>query len=284
MRARVMLEPSGRSSTSSRHPSSASSTTSSTRAATATASPARTSQRTRSCRRQPPSRTCSGGATPTCAPKTGALGRSAPGDDRRTPGRQAAGAARLQRRGGVQRGSLGPDAVRAWAGHWQLRETLDRPGGRTSSPNTTTRRATRTPPTASAARSISSIRRRTTSTGWPIRSAGGTSTTFAPASTSRRSRLTPIAVNYHSYWLAETRDALYAASGAPARPRRGRRRAQPRRPGDRRADQHARSRRSSRWRPATPHLFAGPFLKEATPGQSYSGPFVMVTYVFLAEK
>jgi hypothetical protein len=32
------------------------------------------------------------------------------------------------------------------------------------------------------------------------------------------------------------------------------------------------------------HLFAGPFLKEATPGKSYSGPFVMATYVFLAEK
>ena len=25
----------------------------------------------------------------------------------------------------VQRGSLGPDSVRAWAGHWQIRETLD---------------------------------------------------------------------------------------------------------------------------------------------------------------
>ena len=32
------------------------------------------------------------------------------------------------------------------------------------------------------------------------------------------------------------------------------------------------------------HLVAGPFLKQATPGASYSGPFVMVTYVFLAEK
>ena len=32
---------------------------------------------------------------------------------------------------------------------------------------------------------------------------------------SRRSRRTPITVNYHSWWLAEKRDALYAASGAP---------------------------------------------------------------------
>ena len=28
-------------------------------------------------------------------------------------------------------------------------------------------------------------------------------------------KATPITVNYHSYWLAEKRDALYAASGAP---------------------------------------------------------------------
>jgi len=32
------------------------------------------------------------------------------------------------------------------------------------------------------------------------------------------------------------------------------------------------------------HLFAGPFLKQATPGRSYSSPFLMLTYVFLAEK
>ena len=32
------------------------------------------------------------------------------------------------------------------------------------------------------------------------------------------------------------------------------------------------------------HLFTGPFLKEATPGQNYSYPYVMVTYVFLSER
>jgi hypothetical protein len=46
-------------------------------------------------------------------------------------------------------------------------------------------------------------------------------------------------------------------------------------------------------RPVTPHLqlsagyahvFAGAFLKEATPGASYSHPYVMVTYVFLADR
>jgi hypothetical protein len=32
------------------------------------------------------------------------------------------------------------------------------------------------------------------------------------------------------------------------------------------------------------HLFTGAFLRQATPGASYSQPYVMVTYVFLAEK
>ena len=32
------------------------------------------------------------------------------------------------------------------------------------------------------------------------------------------------------------------------------------------------------------HMFTGPFLEEATPGANYSYPYVMVTYVFLAER
>ena len=32
------------------------------------------------------------------------------------------------------------------------------------------------------------------------------------------------------------------------------------------------------------HIFTGPFLKQATPGASYSHPYVMATYVFLADK
>ena len=96
-------------------------------------------------------------------------------------------------------------------------------------------------------------------------------------------KATPISVNYHSYWLAEKRDALYAASGAAlARVPGG---AASRRVGQEIDVQVA--------RPLTPylaltagysHLVAGPFLKQATPGESYSGPFVMATYVFLADK
>jgi len=32
------------------------------------------------------------------------------------------------------------------------------------------------------------------------------------------------------------------------------------------------------------HIFTGGFLKQATPGASYSHPYVMATYVFLAER
>ena len=32
------------------------------------------------------------------------------------------------------------------------------------------------------------------------------------------------------------------------------------------------------------HIFTGAFLKQATPGASYSHPYAMVTYVFLAER
>ena len=73
----------------------------------------------------------------------------------------------------------------------------------------------RIPPTARAARSISSIRRRTTSTAWPIRWAGATSTTCAPGF-----EITPFkATADHRRTITRggwprTRDALYAASGA----------------------------------------------------------------------
>jgi hypothetical protein len=32
------------------------------------------------------------------------------------------------------------------------------------------------------------------------------------------------------------------------------------------------------------HIFPGAFLEQATPGASYSYPYVQVTYVFLAER
>jgi hypothetical protein len=89
--------------------------------------------------------------------------------------------------------------------------------------------------------------------------------------------------SYHSWWLMERRDALYAASGAVlTRVAAGA------------ASTHVGQEIDIQAsRALTPqlqlaagyaHIIPGGFLKEATPGASYSAPFVMVTYVFLADK
>jgi hypothetical protein len=183
----------------------------------------------------------------------------------------------------LQRGSLGPDAVRAWAGHWQLRRSLAGAGAAHITAEYNVASGDADPvdgirgtfdqlyPTAHDKYGLAD------QVGWrnihDVR-IGFDVTPF---------KSTPITVNYHSYWLAEKRDALYAASGAPlARVIAGAASA--------RVGQELDVQVS---RPLFPqlaliagyaHLFAGPFLEEATPGKSYSGPFAMVTYVFLAEK
>ncbi len=183
----------------------------------------------------------------------------------------------------IQRGSLGPDSVRAWAGHWQLRATMP---GRTAphvigeynyasgdgNPSDGVRGTfDQLYPTAHEKYGLAD------QVGWRNIHDVRLGFDISPA------KATPVAVSYHSYWLAESRDALYAASGAAlARVVTG--------AASTRVGQELDVQVS---RPLFPqllfaagysHLFAGPFLKEATPGASYSGPFVMVTYVFLAEK
>jgi len=183
----------------------------------------------------------------------------------------------------LQRGSLGPDSVRAWAGHWQIRETL--PGGKT--PHVTAEynyasgdadpvdgiRGTfdQLYPTAHDKYGLAD------QVGWRNISHVRIGFDITPI------KATPITVNYHSYWLAQKRDALYAATGAPLA----------RVPGGAASARVGQEIDLQVARPLTPylalaagysHLVAGPFLEQATPGASYSGPFVMVTYVFLAEK
>lgn len=183
----------------------------------------------------------------------------------------------------IQRGALGPDSVRAWAGHWQLRETL--PGALTphiigeynyasgDKDPTDGVRGTfdQLYPTAHDKYGLAD------QVGWRNIHHVRVGFDVTPFKT------TPITVNYHSYWLAERRDALYAASGAAsARVAAG--------AASTRVGQEIDVQIS---RPLFPqlavtagysHLFAGPFLKEATPGASYGGLFVMATYIFLAEK
>ncbi|MGH9256782.1 MAG: alginate export family protein [Vicinamibacterales bacterium] len=183
----------------------------------------------------------------------------------------------------VQRGSLGTDDVKAWAGHWQLRESL---------------------PGAGAVR-LAGEYNYASGDANPTDGVRGTFDQLYPTAHDKygladqigwrnihhlRSgvELTPIrglpmSASYHSWWLAETRDGIYNAGSAPlARIIVG---AGRRHVGQELDVQVARA--------LTPqiqlaagyaHVFTGNFLKQATPGASYSHPYVMATYVFLAER
>jgi hypothetical protein len=183
----------------------------------------------------------------------------------------------------VQRGSLASDSVRAWAGHWQLRRTwpvamtphvtgeFNYASGDKDPADGVRGTFDQLYPTAHDKYGLAD------QVGWRNLQHVRLGFDLTPI------KATAIAVNYHSYWLAEARDGLYAASGALlARIPAGA------------TNTHVGQEIDVQVvRPLFPqlllsagysHLFAGPFLKEATPGKSYSGPFVMATYVFLAEK
>ena len=196
--------------------------------------------------RRPSSRTCSGGATSTCAASSA---RSARSSRRRSARARPASCRRGSTTASRWRCSAArsaDDSVQR-VGRPLAAARVACPAGRAASsrPNTTSPPATRIRPTACAARSISSIRPRTTSTAWPTRSAGGTSTTCASASRSRRFKATPITVQLPL--LVAGRDARRALRGErrAAGARRRRRRQRARRPGDRRAGRRA---------PLTPQL------------------------------
>jgi hypothetical protein len=182
-----------------------------------------------------------------------------------------------------QRGTLGVEDVEAWAGHWQLRESL--PGAGAIKLTGEYNYASGDEDPADGVRGTFDQLYPTPhdkygladQIGWRNlhhARAGFEVTPF---------RTTPITVNYHSFWLAENRDAMYALNSSPAaRIIAG---AASRHIGQEIDVQIARA--------ITPqiqaaagyaHIFAGQFLKQATPGASYSHPYVMVTYVFLAER
>ena len=183
----------------------------------------------------------------------------------------------------VQTGSLGSDAVGAWAGHWQVRAGAPTrmPFGLTGEYNY-----------ASGDENPSDGKRGTFDQLYPT---GHDKYGLADQIGWRNIHhlragvdMVPIkalsvTANYHSWWLAKSRDALYTAGGAVlARLPAG---AASRRVGQEIDLQAA--------RPITPQLqvaagyayiFPGAFLKEATPGASYGQPYVMLTYIFLADK
>lgn len=183
----------------------------------------------------------------------------------------------------MQRGSLAADSVHAWAGHWQIRESLPGAGAvkliseynfATGDDNPTDgRRQTfdQLYPTGHDKLGLAD------QVGWRNVHHLREGFEFSPI------KATPIALSYHSWWLAETTDGLYAASGALlARVAGGA------------ADSHVGQEldiqvtrtltQQIQLAAGYAHMFTGSFLKQATPGASYSAPYVMVTYVFLAER
>ena len=183
----------------------------------------------------------------------------------------------------LQRGSLSGDDVEAWGGHWQLRETLPGPGTMKLTAEYNFASGDADPadgvrgtfdqlyPTPHDKYGLSD------QIGWKNIHHARAGFDVTPI------KGLPITANYHSWWLADTRDGLYNAGSAVIA----------RVPGGA-ANSHVGQELDVQVsRPLFPQLqlaagyayiFPGAFLKEATPGASYSYPYVMVTYVFLADK
>ena len=183
----------------------------------------------------------------------------------------------------LQRGSLGPDSLSAWAGHWLVRRSL---------------------PSAGASR-IAAEYNYASGDANPADGMRGTFDQLYPTAHDKYGladqvgwrnihhlrlgvevtpiKATPVALAYNFYWLAERRDALYAASGAAlARVAAG---ASSRRVGHELDVQATRALAPYlSFNVGYARLFPGPFLKQATPGRSYSTAFAMVSYVFLADR
>jgi hypothetical protein len=183
----------------------------------------------------------------------------------------------------VQTGSLATDDVRAWAGHYGLR----------------------TPAAGKVAFRVSSEFNYASGDENPADGVRGTFDQLYPTAHDKYGladqvgwrnirhvragielspvRALPVDVSYHSWWLSEEHDGLYSAGGALlARVATG---AVSKHVGQEIDVQASRA--------LTPqlqlaagyaHIFPGAFLKQTTPGASYGHPYVMATYIFLAER
>lgn len=183
----------------------------------------------------------------------------------------------------LQRGALDTDSVSAWAGHWQVRAALPTRGAVKLVSEYNFASGDRDPtdgvrhtfdqlyPTGHDKLGLSD------QVGWRNVHHLREGIELVPI------KGLPIALSYHTWWLADRADGLYSATGAlVARVRGG---AASRHVGHE-VDLHV-SRALTRQVQIAggyAHLLSGAFLNEATPGASFSTPYVMVTYVFLADK
>jgi hypothetical protein len=183
----------------------------------------------------------------------------------------------------AQRGSLADDDLGAWAGHWQIRESLpghglvrliseynyasgdDNPG---DGVRTTFDQLY---PTGHDKLGLSD------QVGWKNVHHLREGVEFAPW------KNTPISLSYHTWWLANRNDGLYGATGAQIA----------RVPGGAASSHVGQEIDVQVTRPLSPQLSLtggyafmkpGKFLEQATPGASFSAPFVMATYTFLSER
>lgn len=183
----------------------------------------------------------------------------------------------------MQTGSLGSDDVSAWAGHWQLRETLTRKyavklvgeanyaSGDSSATDGTRGTFDQLYPTGHDKYGLAD------QVGWKNMTNVRGGIEFTPY------KGFVVSSSYHSIWVADKNDALYNAPGAAiARVAGG--------AASRHVGQEIDVQATYAVTPQISlgagyaHLITGDFLKQATPGASYSAPYVMATYVFLADK
>lgn len=183
----------------------------------------------------------------------------------------------------LQRGSLGGEAVRAWAGRWQLRESL--PGsGEVKLTGEYDCASGDADPADGVRGTFDQLYPTPHDKTGPADQVGWKNIHHVRAGFDWTPlRGLPIAAAHHLWWFAERRDAVYTVGSAVlARHVSGSEDA----PVGQEIDVQA-------TRALTPqialaagwaHIVPGPVLKASTPGAFSSLPYVMVTYVFLAER
>lgn len=183
----------------------------------------------------------------------------------------------------AQRGSLATDDISAWAGHWNVRETLTKKyavklfgefnyaSGDGNATDGTRHTFDQLYPTPHDKIGLAD------QAGWRNVRHLRTGLELTPR------KGVALAASYHSIWLANTRDALYNAGGAAVARVVG---------GAASAHVGQEIDVQATWAVSPilslaggySHLTPGAFLKQATPGASYSSPYLMATYVLFADK
>jgi len=182
----------------------------------------------------------------------------------------------------IQRGSLGPDDVQAWAGHFQIKTPVFGPALRAT---TEYNYATGDHNATDGVRGTFDQLYPTPHDKYGLADQVGWRNIHHVRAGLEIAKIKgwPINANYHTWWLADGHDGLYLASGALLARIAG---GAPDRHVGQEVDLQFAHALTPQLQLAAGYAYIAPgaFLKAATPGKAYSTPFVMLTYVFLAEK